>query len=43
MSVALTIAGYNAVSRFLVAMDVAELKNVPVGEAKLPYKFPSKL
>jgi alkylhydroperoxidase family enzyme len=30
---ALTICGYNAVSRFLVAMDVAELKDVEVGKA----------
>ncbi|KAF2097328.1 4-carboxymuconolactone decarboxylase family protein [Rhizodiscina lignyota] len=30
----LVIAGYNAVSRFLVAMDVAELKDVEVGQAK---------
>lgn len=31
---ALTVCGYNSVSRFLVAMDVAELKDVPVGQAK---------
>ena len=35
LELALTIAAYNAVSRFLVAMDVAELKDVPVGKAKL--------
>jgi hypothetical protein len=33
---ALTIAGYNAVSRFLLALDVAEMKDVKVGDAKLP-------
>lgn len=32
----LTIAGYNAVSRFLIALDVAEMKDVKVGEARLP-------
>jgi alkylhydroperoxidase family enzyme len=32
---ALTICGYNAVSRFLRAVDVAEMKDVPVGQAKL--------
>ncbi|KAF1991660.1 hypothetical protein K402DRAFT_368427 [Aulographum hederae CBS 113979] len=31
----MTIAGYNAVSRFLVALDVAELGKVEVGKAKL--------
>lgn len=35
-SLALTIAGYNAVSRFLLAMDVAEMKDVKVGDARLP-------
>jgi len=35
----LTIAGYNAVSRFLLAMDVAEMKDVKVGDAKLPSKL----
>jgi hypothetical protein len=34
--IALTIAGYNAVSRFLIALDVAEMMNVKVGDAKLP-------
>jgi hypothetical protein len=33
---ALTIAGYNAVSRFLLAMDVAEMKDTKVGDARLP-------
>jgi hypothetical protein len=32
---ALATAGYNAVSRFLIALDVAELKDTPVGKAKL--------
>lgn len=32
---ALTICGYNAVSRFLRAVDVAEMKDTPVGLAKL--------
>ncbi len=32
---ALTICGYNAVSRFLRALDVAEMKDTPVGKAKL--------
>lgn len=36
---ALTIAGYNAVSRFLLALDVAEMKDVNVGDAKLPSKL----
>jgi len=31
----LTICGYNAVSRFLRALDVAEMKDVRVGDAKL--------
>jgi len=31
----LTTAGYNAVSRFLLALDVAEMKDVAVGSAKL--------
>lgn len=30
-----TICGYNAVSRFLRALDVAEMKDTPVGQAKL--------
>lgn len=34
-SLALTICGYNAVSRFLRAVDVAEMKDTPVGQAKL--------
>ena len=34
--IALTIAGYNAVSRFLLALDVAEMKDVKVGDARLP-------
>jgi hypothetical protein len=38
--IALTTAGYNAVSRFLLALDVAEMKDVKVGDARLP---PSKL
>lgn len=32
---AVTICGYNAVSRFLRALDVAEMKDTPVGQAKL--------
>jgi len=35
----LTTAGYNAVSRFLLAMDVAEMKDVRVGDARLPSKL----
>lgn len=35
----MTTAGYNAVSRFLVAMDVAELKDVKVGDTKLSSKL----
>ncbi|KAF2418901.1 4-carboxymuconolactone decarboxylase family protein [Tothia fuscella] len=35
----LTCAGYNAVSRFLLAMDVAEMKDIKVGDAKLPSKL----
>jgi hypothetical protein len=35
MILGLAIAGYNAVPRFLVALDVAEMKNTPVGKAKL--------
>jgi len=31
----LTAAGYNAVSRFLLALDVAEMKDVKVGDARL--------
>jgi len=31
----ITICGYNAVSRFLRALDVAEMKDTPVGKAKL--------
>ncbi|KAF2404289.1 hypothetical protein EJ06DRAFT_546223 [Trichodelitschia bisporula] len=31
----LTIAGYNAVSRFLIALNVAEMRNTKVGDAKL--------
>ena len=36
---AITTAGYNAVSRFLIALDVAEMKDVRVGDAKLPSKL----
>jgi len=35
----MTTAGYNAVSRFLVALDVAEMKDVKVGDARLPSKL----
>jgi hypothetical protein len=35
MSPGMTIAAYNAISRILVALDVAEMKDIPVGEAKL--------
>jgi hypothetical protein len=31
---ALTICGYNAISRFLRTLDVAEMKDVEVGKAK---------
>jgi hypothetical protein len=36
---ALTVCGYNAISRFLRALDVAEMKDTPVGEAKLHSKL----
>jgi hypothetical protein len=36
---AITTAGYNAVSRFLIVMDVAEMKDVKIGDAKLPSKL----
>ncbi|KIW09200.1 uncharacterized protein PV09_00128 [Verruconis gallopava] len=39
LELVLTIAGYNAVSRTLVALDVAELKDVRPGDAKLPSKL----
>jgi len=34
MSTVLVTGGYNAVSRTLIALDIAELKNVKPGEAK---------
>jgi len=39
VELAITTAGYNAVSRFLRVMDVAEMKDVKVGDAKLHSKL----
>jgi hypothetical protein len=36
----LTVCGYNAVSHFLIALDVAEIKDVEVGKAKLSTPIP---